>query len=81
MTGFLLLALAAAGPLYVFDNGTGRGELSIEDQTELARKTGYAGIFYSGTKEIPRLLDAHRKRGMKVLGIYTGMNLSDAKPS
>jgi len=81
MTSFLLLALVAAAPLYVFDNGTGRGELSIEDQTELARKTGYAGIFYSGTKEIPRLLEAHHARGLKLLGIYTGMNLSDPKPS
>jgi sugar phosphate isomerase/epimerase len=73
-------ALAADTPLYVFDNGVGAGALSIEEQAELARKTGYAGIFYSGTKDIPELLAAHRARGLKVLGIYTGMNLSDAKP-
>jgi sugar phosphate isomerase/epimerase len=75
-------ALTRAGdaPLYVFDNGTGRGTLSIEEQAELTRKTGYAGIFYSGTENIPQLLEAHRKRGLKVLGIYTGMNISDAKP-
>jgi sugar phosphate isomerase/epimerase len=85
MKTFLLLIAAGIvqasdAPLYVFDNGVGRGELSIEQQTELARKTGYAGIFYSGTKDIPELLAVHKARGMRVLGIYTGMNISDAKP-
>jgi sugar phosphate isomerase/epimerase len=74
------LARAADAPLYVFDNGVGRGTLSIEEQTELAGKMGYAGIFYSGTNHLPELLAAHQARGLKVLGIYTGMNLSDAKP-
>ena len=84
----ILLALCAAAlvqaadaPLYVFDNGLGSGSLSIEEQTELAHKTGYAGIFYEGTKNIPQLLAAHQARGMKVLGIYTGMDLSVAKPN
>jgi sugar phosphate isomerase/epimerase len=74
------LMQAADAPLYVFDDGLGSGVLSIEEQTELAHKTGYAGIFYDGTKNIPQLLAAHQARGMKVLGIYTGMNLSDVKP-
>lgn len=74
------LAQAADAPLYVFDNGVGQGALSIEEQAELTKKTGYAGIFYSGTKNIPELLAAHKLRGLKVLGIYTGMNVSDAKP-
>jgi sugar phosphate isomerase/epimerase len=83
----VLLVLLAAGllsaaekPLYVFDNGVGRGDLSLDQQTELARRNGFAGIFYSSTKNIPELLAAHSARGLKVLGIYTGMNLSDAKP-
>jgi sugar phosphate isomerase/epimerase len=83
ITFFLCLsapAQAGDAPLYVFDNGTGRGTLSVEEQTELARKTGYAGIFYSGTENIPQLVEAHRKRGLKVPGIYTGMNISDASP-
>lgn len=85
MKTLLLLAMGAALsaadlPLFVFDNGTGRGELTLEEQAELAKRTGFAGIFYSGTKDIPQLLAAHEKRGLKVAGIYTGMNLSDAKP-
>ena len=81
----LLLAVAqilpAASPLYVFDNGTGRGSLSPTAQSELAKSTGYAGIFWSGTAGIPELLAAHQARGMKVAGIYTGINLSDPKPA
>lgn len=69
-------ALAADRPLYVFDNGTGRGKLSIEEQAELAKRTGYAGIFVSGTKDMPQWVAAHKSRGMKVLGIYTGMDVS-----
>ncbi len=75
-----LLARAGDAPLYVFDNGVGRGTLSLDEQAELAKKTGYAGIFYSGTQNIGELLAAHKARGLKVLGIYTGMNLSDPKP-
>jgi sugar phosphate isomerase/epimerase len=67
-------------PLHVFDNGVGRGDLTLEGQAGLASRTGYAGIFYSGTKNIPELLAAHARHGLKLTGIYTGMNLSDAKP-
>ncbi len=74
------LAHAADTPLYVFDNGLGRGVLSIEEQTELASKTGYAGILYAGTDHVPERLAANHARGLKLLGLYTGMNLSDAKP-
>jgi sugar phosphate isomerase/epimerase len=84
--------LAAAGmiwaedkPLYFFDDWAGSPALSIEQRTELAKETGYAGIFYSGiaenaTQDIPQLLAAHKARGLRVLGIYTGINVSDARP-
>ena len=83
----LLLGLAAAlagaadQPLYVFDDGVGLGSLSIEEQAELTRTTGYAGIFYTGVKDVPQALAARRARGLKLLGIYTGMNLSKPDPS
>jgi sugar phosphate isomerase/epimerase len=77
---FAAAAVASDAPLYVFDNGVGRGVLSLDEQAELTRRTGYAGILYSGTKDIPLLVAAHRARGLKVLGIYTGMNLSDPVP-
>jgi sugar phosphate isomerase/epimerase len=74
------LAWAADPPLYVFDNGVGQGSLSIEEQAELTRATGYAGIFYTGTKDIPQALAAHRSRRLEMIGIYTGMNLSRPDP-
>lgn len=84
---FLASVLAPAIPLYadvkplfVFDNGTGRGVLSIDEQVDLAARTGYAGLLYAGTKAIPELVAAHRARGLSVLGLYTGMDLSDAAP-
>jgi len=75
------VAVASDAPLYVFDNGVGRGVLSLDEQAELTKRTGYAGILYSGTKDIPQLVAAHNARGLKVLGIYTGMNLSDPVPN
>jgi len=75
------VAFAADGPLYVFDNGVGRGELTLDQQAELTKRTGYAGIFYSGTKDIPELLATHKSRGLKIVGIYTGINVADPKPA
>jgi sugar phosphate isomerase/epimerase len=76
-----LMAADAAAPLGVFDNGLGRGILSIEDQAELARKTGYAGVLFAGTAHIPEMRKALDSRGLKFYGIYTGMNVADKEPS
>ena len=74
------LVRAADKPLYVFDNGLGRGEVTVEQQTQLAKRTGYAGVFYAMPGNTPQFLAAHKKAGLHLLGIYTGMNLSDPKP-
>ena len=78
----LCAAAVCAGdfPLYVFDDGLDHGGLSLQKQVELTKKTGYAGMFYSGTRNIPELLEAHRQRGLKVLGTYTGTDISSADP-
>jgi sugar phosphate isomerase/epimerase len=76
-----ILARASDAPLFVFDNGLGRTELSVEQQTDLAARTGYAGVLHAGTKDIPELLAAHQSHHLKVLGLYTGMNTSDPNPS
>jgi sugar phosphate isomerase/epimerase len=76
-----LLAAGNAPPLAVFDNGLGRGILSIDHQVELARKTGYSGVLFAGTAHIPEMRSALDQRGLKFLGIYTGMNVSDPQPS
>ncbi|MDO8941951.1 MAG: hypothetical protein Q7U75_02140, partial [Desulfobacterales bacterium] len=75
-------ALSAADlPLYVFANCVGLGTLTLEEQAELTKRSGYAGILYPGTKDITQLLAAHDKRGLRLLGIYTGTNVSDPKPA
>lgn len=86
MKSVLLVVAAAASlthaaDLFVFDNGAGRGAIPIEEQAALAKRTGYAGLLFTGTKDIPAMLAAHRANGLKPLGIYTGMNLSDPKPA
>lgn len=71
----------AAEPLYVFDNGLGRGVISVEAQVGLAKETGYAGVLFAGARNASAMVAAHRAAGLRVLGIYTGVNLSDAKPA
>jgi sugar phosphate isomerase/epimerase len=78
---FAGLATGATAGLGVFDNGLGRGVLSIDEQAELARKTGYDGVVFAGTANIPEMRKALDARGLKFYGIYTGMNVSDKEPS
>jgi sugar phosphate isomerase/epimerase len=84
ISGLALLVAAAAwaadAPLYVFDDGLDHGGLSLQAQVELVKRTGYAGVFYTGTQHIPELLVAHRSRGLKLLGTYTGTDISSASP-
>lgn len=68
-----LARLSGAGldnPFFVFDNGAGRGELTLEAQAQLVKEAGYAGIGYSGTKNIPEMLKALDERGLRMFSIY-----------
>jgi sugar phosphate isomerase/epimerase len=78
--------LAAASPLtnpfFVFDNGTGRDQhVPLEEQAELVKRTGYAGLGYSGTEHIPEVLQALESRGLKLFSIYLGARIDGEKPS
>jgi sugar phosphate isomerase/epimerase len=68
-------------PFYIFDNGLGRGKLPLEEQAELAHQGQYAGVLYTGTKDVPTMREALRVRGLTLLGIYTGMNVAAEPPS
>ncbi len=57
-------------PFFVFDNGAGRGELPLADQAQLIQETGFAGVGYSGAKNIPEMLQALDARGLKMFSIY-----------
>lgn len=68
-------------PFFAFDNGTGRGQTSAEDQARLLAELGYDGIGYTGGKDIPqmlRALDAHR---LKMFSIYIGATVGEKGPS
>jgi len=85
----LLLALLAtvapaqriANPFFAFDNGTGRDQkVPLADQAEMLRRTGYAGIGYTGTQRIPEMLEALESRGLKMFSIYVQGNVDDNQP-
>lgn len=78
--GSVALTVAGAEPLYVFDNGLGRGELTVTEQVALAKRTGYAGVLFAGAKNAGAMVAAQGTAGMKPLGIYTGINLSAERP-
>ena len=90
---FLLVAVLSAAvplaaaprltnPFFVFDNGTGRDQhVPLEDQAELVKRTGYAGICFTGVEHIPEMLKALEDRNLKMFSIYVGARIDGDKPS
>ncbi len=62
-------------PFFAFDNGTGRGKLSPQKQTEMLSELGYDGIGYTGTKGIPEMLKALDAKKLKMFSIYVGASV------
>lgn len=78
--------LPAASPLdnpfFVFDNGTGRDQhVPLDEQAELVKRTGYAGLGFTGTQRIPEMLQALESRGLKMFSIYVAAHVDTATPS
>ena len=68
------------GGLFVFDNGTGRGQWTPEVQAETLARLGYAGIGYTGTEELDARLDAFARHKVKVFNLYVGCDLNADPP-
>ncbi len=68
-------------PFFAFDNGTGRGRLSPDEQAKMLKELGYAGIGYTGTKGIPEMLAALDQHGLKMFSTYVGVRLGGDGPS
>ena len=69
-------------PFFVFDNGTGRDQhVPLEDHAELVKRTGYAGIGFTGVEHIPEMLKALEDRNLKMFSIYVGARIDSDKPS
>ena len=88
----LALSLAALLPMahaqklsnsfFAFDNGTGRDQkVPIEQQAELVKRTGYAGLGYTGALRIPEMLKALESRGLKMFSTYVAVRVDGDKPS
>jgi sugar phosphate isomerase/epimerase len=60
---------------FAFDNGTGRGKLPLAEQAGMLEELGYAGIGFTGTSQIPEMLEALDARGLKMFSTYVGLRL------
>jgi sugar phosphate isomerase/epimerase len=69
--------LELTNPFFAFDNGTGRGVLSPEEQAKMLGELGYDGIGYTGTAGIPEMLAALDAQGLKMFSTYVGANVDD----
>ena len=78
----LVAASPLTNPFFVFDNGTGRDQhVPLDDQAELVKRTGYAGLGFTGTQHIPEMLQALESRGLKMFSIYVAAHIDGDKPS
>jgi sugar phosphate isomerase/epimerase len=69
-------------PFFVFDNGTGRDQkIPLEEQAELVKRTGYAGLGYTGALKVPEMLQALESRGLKMFSIYVAVRVEADKPA
>jgi sugar phosphate isomerase/epimerase len=78
----LVAASPLTNPFFVFDNGTGRDQhVPLDEQAELVKRTGYAGLQFTGTQHIPEMLQALESRGLKLFAIYVAAHIDGDKPS
>jgi sugar phosphate isomerase/epimerase len=77
----LVAASPLTNPFFAFDNGAGRDEhVPLEDQAKLVKRTGYAGLGFTGTQHIPEMLQALESRGLKMFSIYVAARIDGEKP-
>ena len=84
LTASLLPASAQklTNPFFVFDNGTGRDlKVPIDAQADLVKRTGYAGLGYTGALKVPEMLQALESRGLRMFSIYVAVRVEADKPA
>jgi sugar phosphate isomerase/epimerase len=83
LAGLLPMARAQklTNPFFAFDNGTGRDQkMALEEQAELVKRTGYAGLGYTGALKVPEMLKALESRGLKMFSIYVAVRVDGDSP-
>ncbi len=68
-------------PFFAFDNGTGRGRVSLEQQAQMLKELGFDGVGYTGTARIPELLTAFDAHGLTVFSTYVQAHVDPGKPA
>ena len=68
-------------PFFAFDNGIDRGRLSADEQADLLAELGYAGIGYTGGRNIPEMLAALDRHKLSMSSIYVGATIGPDGPS
>jgi len=64
---------------FAFDNGINRGRLTIDQQAKTLKELGYAGIGYSGVRDLPKKVKAFKDKGIKVFSTYVWCSPSNKK--
>jgi len=59
---------------FAFSNGLNRGRPTPDQQAKTLKELGYAGIGYSGTKDLAARIKAFKDQGLKVFNIYVWCN-------
>jgi len=86
LAGFLTPAQFASAqqpgsPFFAFDNGTGRDQkIPLDEQAAMLKRTGYAGMGFSGALRIPEVLEALESRELKLFSIYVASRIDGEKP-
>jgi len=57
-------------PFFAFDNGVGRDQWSPQEQADVLKELGYAGIAYTGTTDLSERLRAFGSQGLRVFSLY-----------
>jgi sugar phosphate isomerase/epimerase len=70
---------ASTNSFFAFDNGAGYGSVPPEEQAKMLKELGYAGIGYTGARQIPAMLKALDAEGLTMFSIYVDVCLTPEK--
>ncbi len=77
MLAWLFPLAAAENAFFIFDNGVGRGSLSIEQQAAFVTECGYAGIGFSGIGALAERQKAFDAANSQIVSLYVNCELGN----
>lgn len=70
----------ASNPFFAFANGVEPERLSLEEQARLLKQLGYDGIGWEGIEQIPEMLAALDRQGLKMFSVYVAASVDPGRP-